>query len=333
MLVSELASAVDTGHEEAPVKRLSDAEVTPEGLKLKGIKNAIKLDDYGLKKLGGYLGVNKAYLLKCPPELQEVNLNHWLQKWPDAEAMFHVVGEQLYGVHNPDKKIFPVIRLVDVLHNVFDPEDEVKTLHHDWDYVHADIVVGKHSIEVPGDDTFPEELGMPKKGDVTHGGIRFFAYPMQERRPFVQTYLHRLFCSNGMGIAEPELQVELKGNTVEEVLASLEGNAQRLMEGLPNRLEQYKATADVKIPGNLQQFVYQIGRERRLGTRVMDTVMTRTAELPDNPSVYDVTQVFTSVANENVQYRSQLRLQRIGGDLTSMTEHMLHRCDQACLVK
>lgn len=51
------------------------------------------------------------------------------------------------------------------------------------------------------------------------------------------------------------------------------------------------------------------------------------AELPEDPSVYDVTQVFTSVANESVNYRSQLRLQRIGGDLSWKTEQMLHRCD------
>ena len=53
-------------------------------------------------------------------------------------------------------------------------------------------------------------------------------------------------------------------------------------------------------------------------------VIGRSAELPDDPSVYDVTQVFTSVANEGVTYRTQLRLQRIGGDLIAGTEHMLH---------
>ena len=321
MLVSELQKAVDTGRESTPVKKLSEAEVTSEGLKLSGEDDVIRLGEFGLMKLSKYLRVPYRYLQRCPEELVATNLNFWLQHQRDAQAMFHVLGGNLHAVHRPDAKVFPVTRLAEVIGSAFQPDDEVKTLRSVAGYLHADIISMGNRIEVPGIGR--EDLGR-KVGDVTYGGLRFFAYPMQERRPYLQTYLHRLCCSNGAGIDEPELQVELSGNTIPELLADLEQNARLVMEGLPERLAQYKASAEVKIPGNLEQFIYRVGRRRGLGPRVLARVIARSAELPDDPSVYDVTQVFTSVANEGVTYRTQLRLQRIGGDLIAGTEHMLH---------
>jgi hypothetical protein len=320
VLVSELQKAVDAGRESTLVTRLGDAEVASEGLKISGEDDVIGLDGVGLLKLSKYLRVPYRYLERCPEELVAANLNFWLQHRPDDRAMFHVLGGNLHAVHRPDAKVFPVTRLAEVISNTFQPDDEVKTLRSDTYYLHADVISRDHRIEVPGIGR--EDLGR-KVGDVTHGGLRFFAYPMRERRPYLQTYLHRLVCSNGQAIDEPELHVELRGHTFSEVLAELEHKAQLVMEGLPQRLAQYKASADVIIPGDLEQFIYRLGRERGLGSRVMNRVMERSAELPDDPSVYDVTQVFTSVANEDLPYRAQLRLQRIGGDLSTRTEQML----------
>ena len=60
----------------------------------------------------------------------------------------------------------------------------------------------------------------------------------------------------------------------------------------------------------------------------MTRVLDRVEQLPeDSATLYDVQQVFTSVANnEGLPYRTMMRLQALGGQMALDTEHVLHRC-------
>lgn len=323
MLVAELKENVSF-KENTPVKKLSDVVLDDEGLKLSGEREVITWDEEAMKKLGRYLGVSPTYLRKCPQDLMQYNVNYWLQRYGETEAMFRVHEGTLTAVHNPDKKLIPVKPVADIIGRVFNEDDEVRNFWHDIDRIHLDVTTKDLQVDVPGNGDM--ERGRPKVGDVTHGGLRFFLYPTKEQRPYVQTFFHRLWCSNGSGVDEPDFQVQLKGSTVPEILASMEENAQKLLEQMPLRLEQLKASAEVPFEGNVEQFIHQMSRERGISSRVMSRLLDAANDLPSDPSAYDVTQMFTQMAQQGVSYRTRLRLERLGGDLSVHTHEVLHRC-------
>jgi hypothetical protein len=49
-------------------------------------------------------------------------------------------------------------------------------------------------------------------------------------------------------------------------------------------------------------------------------------QLPDNATVYDVNQAFTSVANLDVTHAARVKLQTLGGHLAFEPDKMIARC-------
>lgn len=322
--VADLQGMVDTRNESFENTSLSGVELTSDGLLLRGSNKTIEFDDLAVNHLSRYLKINPKYIAQCPRHLQEENINYWLGNFGDTEAVFHTIGHSLKGVYSPTKKVIPMSQVMGIVSRVFNPDDTVASFNADDDQIHLDVIASNLSIEVPGHGT--EER--PHVGDITHGGIRWFVYPNQEKAPSVETYFNRLVCTNGMSSPSKEHEVRLRGNTIEEVLDSLESNARALMAELPEKLEEYRRTADVQAPEKIGEFAYQLTSEHGLPHMVVDRVMNNLAALPETPSVYDVIQGITSIANEDVSFKNKIKIQRLGGQLAMRTEQTMHRCGQ-----
>lgn len=322
--VADLQGMVDTRAESFEETSLSGVELENDGLHLRGSNKIIEFDELAINHLSRYLKINGKYIQQCPPGLQQENVNYWLDQFRDVDAVFHSIGHSLKGVYSPTKKIIPMSQVMGVISRVFSPDDVVSSFNADDDVVHLDVIASNLNIEVPGHGTQER----PHLGDITNGGLRFFVYPNQEKAPVVETYFHRLVCTNGMSSPSTEHTIRLRGNTVEEVLESLETNARALMAELPEKLENYKHTAEINAPEKLGEFAYQLAAEHSLPHMVVDRVMNNLAALPEQPSVYDVIQGITSIANEDVSWRNKIKIQRLGGDLAMNTEKTMHRCDR-----
>ncbi|QDF18649.1 hypothetical protein SEA_PUPPER_163 [Gordonia phage Pupper] len=326
MLVSELREKVLAGREEAQITtNLGNLQVDDEASILKVVDSGreFPFDAQVESALAKYLGVNKSYLAKCPPELKAHNLNYWMQESkPEAPGTIEVIGDQLVTIHKPGLAILPLNQVVELLTRAMKPEYEIVTLLRDDTAFHCDVVTD-HSVQVPGDDRIE---GRPAEGDITKGGVRMIAYPNQLKAPTVSTYLHRLWCTNGSTSLEAEDTIQLKGNTVETLLVEMEEAAQRIMQNLDSSLAAYAEMANTPVPGSPTKFAYQLGREYNLGQRLMDRIVERTAVLPDDASMYDVQQIFTQLANGNVNYKTTRVLQQIGGAMALDTAAVTHRC-------
>ncbi|WP_267716673.1 hypothetical protein [Streptomyces sp. CoH17] len=325
MLVKELIDSVDVGERTIPTK-LSDVKATEDGLVI-GDNKPIELDDTNLPRVAKYLNINPKYLQRCPQDLRLTNINHWLDHYKETDAVFHMFGGELHTIHKPERKIVPVKAIAEVVAKKFDENDEVLYLGQEPGRLHLDITSPRFLVDIPGSEGgISDRPGRGEVGDITHGGVRLFAFPGIEQDPYAQTYLNRLVCTNGMAIREPEHTMTLKGNTVDDLLKSMEDTFEALLQGMDNRLEQYRKTAEVEVEGSVEQMVLNMAKERGIGTKLQTVLVERVPELGPKPSVYDVLQLFTRLANETSRYSQRIRLQRIGGDLSSQTEHMLHRC-------
>jgi hypothetical protein len=326
VLVSDLKAELEGVNERSLPTALGDLSVDTEATELR-LKDgtAFVFDEQLERSVSDYLGVNKSYLAKCPPDLKAMNMNYWLQRRPEAGAVIEAVGDHLVTIHKPGLVVLPLMRISEVLADTFDPSFEIVNLIRDNKRFHIDILT-PHHIEVPKDDRIE---GRKEVGDITHGGVRILANPTEVKSPKVISYLHRLFCTNGSTSPEKEGTIRIKGRTVDEVIASLEAAAQQVMGELDDKLASYAALATRRPPGSPIRFAYQLGQEYKLPQRVIARIMERVNILPEDATLYDIQQIFTQLANGNVNYQTMTRLQSLGGDMAFNTDHIVHRC-QTC---
>lgn len=327
MLVSDLHDVLGRTENSAQVP-LSQVRVTDDGtaLQIRGQENELELDELGLKEIGKYLSVSPNYLAKCPPELRATNLNYWLDKNPEMDTVFNFnTDHQITLIHSPERIIIPAPRVGEIIDRVFQPGDEILELVRDDKRLHLDIKVDNF-VEVPGDDT----EWRPAVGDITDGGVRFYLpSTFEEEKPTISPYLFRRVCSNGLDARDEQSIITLKGKTVPDILAEMEASANQVLAGLDNTLQEYKQLAEVTLPGNILNLIRQYGQEHNLPLRVVNRVMDAAAQISSErePDMYDITNLFTEVANSSVSYGTRMRLQRLGGHLTNTREQQIHRCN------
>lgn len=322
MLVSEIKEVADTDSEATFDLPMSQVALRDNLVYINN--DEYSLDETTLRSLGSLLDISPVYLKKCPPELAAQNINYWLRQKEDQDAVVHMVSGHPRFLKS-GMKFVPLRPLVEMIERVFDPSDEVVEFRTNDQVTHIDVISNEHRIEVPGRD-----VPLRPDNDVTHGGMRFrVTSDLRAKPPELYTYLNRRVCTNGMCIADSQFKLTLHGNTVDDVLREMEETAQQLMGKLPETLMTYRQTADQEIPGEVAQFVHTVAAEHKIGMRVTNAALNRLGELPNPASLYDVIQLFTNIANDDVTYRTRDNLQFLGGAMAANPDMYTHRC-QSC---
>lgn len=330
MLVADLKEKLQSVREESIEVQLGDLSVDDDAARLKVGDREFYLDEKVERSLGKYLGIPKAYLEKCDPVAEAWNLNHWFQKKANATAVIELVDDQWVTIHKSGLLIIPLSRVVTMISDTLDPSYEVIDLTRDDKRFQVDIIT-PHKVEVEPWNVIEDRnpLHQATVGDITHGGIRFRSNPTEPEAPIVQTYLHRLWCSNGSTSPVKEGTIKLRGNTVDEVMLEMEAAMQRVVGDLDEKLASYAELAAKYPPGSKEAFARQLGEEYKIPARVLMKIIKRVEVLPDGASLYDILNIFTSFANEEgVKYETIVRLQELGGALAFDTEAITHRCGQ-----
>lgn len=301
---------------------LSDVMIDQEGVHVRD--DVYDLDETTVRSLGSLLNISNTYLRRCPLDLMSQNVNYWLRQNRESDAKVHLINGQPRFL-KPNVKIIPMGKVVDIIGEMFKPEDDVAEFQVTDALIHIDVISSDHRIDVPGGDGTHRPVN-----DVTHGGIRFRIptdYKIQ-RPPEVYTYLNRLVCTNGMCVSDAQHKLRLKGRDVQGVLDDMRTQARIIWDKLPETLATYRSTVDMEVPGELSQFVHQVGQEHGVGARVLARALDRIGEIPAPGTVYDVIQLFTNIANEdNTTYRTRDSLQFLGGELAARPEAATHRCN------
>ncbi len=282
-------------------------------------------------------GPGYKYLGRQTLALQSLIMGHHTQQHADNEAVWYIEGSNIAGIYQPDAKIIPLVAVAERVANVFDPDDMASVLHSP-DQVEINVISNLQTVTVPG---IPGVLDRPLEGTVDHpsgrkvgdlsaGGVRIIIQPGHpERAPFVEEFWERLVCTNGMTRRVPGSQIKLRGNTVPEILDEMEGVARQIWGNLENSAQAILHSASTRVPGATSDFIRQVARERGINAATVLRLQERAASLPVDPSIYDVTQIITALANEEgMSAKSRRDLQMIGGDLTVDTDRMIHRCTQ-----
>lgn len=282
-------------------------------------------------------GPGYKYLQREPLDWQRKVVNHHIKKIADSDSVWYIEGSAIAGIYQPDDKIMPLVSVAEVVANVFDPYDMANVLYSP-DQVEINVLSRVKTVTVPGipgvesrpmEGTVDYEGGI-KVGDLSAGGVRIIIQPGKpERAPIVEEMWERYVCTNGMTRRVGGSQINLRGRTVPEILIEMENVARAIFEGLDESARAIQHSAETLVPGATSDFLRAVARERNINAATILRLQERAAGLPANPTIYDVTQIITDMANEEgLPVLTRRNLQAIGGDLTVDTERMVHRCTQ-----
>lgn len=339
--VGELVSQLRSRSQVATV-RLGDVELLAEGesagvLRVGDLR--LPWGDRTAQMLTPFVkGPGYKYLLRESLAWQAEVLRHHTQAHADNESVWHIDGNAVAGVYHPNAKVIPLVRVAEIVAGVFDHDDPVDVLYSP-DQVEINVTSCLKSVTVPGIEGF---AGRPlegtvddphtglKVGDLSSGGVRIILHPSKpERGPAIMEFWKRLVCSNGMTRMITGSQISLKGRTQPEILVEMDNVIRAVYEGLDESARAILHSAQTPVPGAVSDFIRVVASERRVSAATVLRLQERAAALPPNPSVYDVTQVVTAMANEDgLPVVTRRNLEAIGGDLTVDTDRMVHRCAQ-----
>jgi hypothetical protein len=291
-----------------------------------------------LQALSAFIkGPSYKYLEREPLGWQREVIQHHVNQRADNMSIWYVEGDNVAGVYDEDAKVVPLVRVAEEVADIFGPDDIANVL---WapDQVEINVTSEFKSVTVPGRDGFPNRYGPgevehpyhPERqvGDMTCGGIRVKIQPGRpERAPVVEEFWETLACLNGMTRQVTGSQINLRGRTVDEIMHEMNNVMRVIWEGLDASAHAIHASALTPIPGSREGFIREVAGERGINARTVLRLQERAAELPEDASIYDITQIITGMANEeSMPVATRRRLQEIGGDLTVDTQRMIHRC-------
>ncbi|HEY6021175.1 MAG TPA: hypothetical protein VIY48_15100 [Candidatus Paceibacterota bacterium] len=321
--------------------RLGDVELLAEGDSagvLRVGEERLPWGDRTTQMVASFLGgPGYKYLLREPLAWQRQVIKHHTDKNADTESVWYIEGHSVAGVYHQDDKIIPLVRVAEQVADVFSPDDYANVLY-GTDQVEINVLSNVRTVTVPGipgiesrplDGTVEARDGR-RVGDLSAGGVRVIIQPGKpERAPIVEEFWERLVCTNGMTRRVSGSQINLRGRTVEEILTEMNNVMRVIWEGLDGSAQAILHSAETPIPGAVSDFLRRVARERGINAATILRLQERAAALPANPTVYDVTQIVTDMANEDgLPVLTRRNLQAIGGDLTVDTERMVHRCTQ-----
>lgn len=321
--------------------RMGDVALIAEGDDAGMLRVGDELLPWGARNtqmLAGFLkGPGYKYYEREPLEWQRTVIRHHILKISDLQATWYIEGTAIGGIYQPDAKVLPLVSVAEVVDNVFDPDDMANVLHAP-DQVEINVVSKVKTVTVPG---IPGDLSRPMEGTVDHpsgrkvgdlsaGGVRIIMQPGKpERAPIVEEFWERLVCTNGMVRRVSGSQINLRGRTVPEILVEMENVARAVFEGLDESALAIQHSAQTPVPGTVSDYLRVVARERGVNAANTLRLLERGAGLRANPTIYDVTQVITEMANEEgIPVLARRTLQALGGDLTIDTDRMVHRCAQ-----
>lgn len=310
-----------------------DGAVKQDGvIRLTGHDLTLPADRSAMRAFAGWAEVPEAFLLRIPVSLRQTILNTLVPKQGQAHVLVgkHDTGVEgqdpidvLREVQNPESKLVDPRRLIEVASRVIDPAANVVDF---W----SDAVDFRLDVIAP--QGFDRGIGGDRQvGDLTRGGIRMGQDRKHALAPWVQPFVMRLACTNGMEMRDDDLKIDARGATLEDVMGEFAEMCEMAFSQVERRIEHFYDLRDTKLD-KPERAVLRMAQEQGLPERTIMQLLERVpAVMPgEEANLFDVVNLITNHANAPGTKDGVVRkLQVAGGAI--VTEHA-SRCG-TCLSK
>jgi len=253
------------------------------------------------RSISNRLGIPYPYLRRCPPDVQALNLNHWITREKNDQLLFRFDGQDVRAVFTT--KYIPVdnFEVCERLDSLgYGPDTEVQC-HLDPEFMSLSIPDGKKSFDIDGDRFTPGlSVGNSEVGLASLS---------------ISAFCLRLVCSNGL-IAKSDVSASYR-HVSTKILSEFPQVLDKISYELGTQRSQFKLSMESPVDdpeSTLASF------NRQFGLNAPEKVAVEWAwpmEMGD--TMFAVVNTYTRAAQwEELSAESSFRLSRVGGNILGM---------------
>lgn len=265
--------------------------------------------------LANYFDIPGPFIKKWDPEVQDLIFNAIIARSGGEAVLIKHNDEGMTAMRNPNLPVVDPRKVLDVAAEVVGEDAEV---------VDAWVSPKGYQFEVIVREGSEFEIGDAQVGDLSRGGLRFGQDTQHNLAPWVQQYVYRLICTNGMEIPSNAYKFDGRGNSAEQMITHLEEMARKAFEEVESQMVAFYDLRSQKVTNGIQ-LLRRMAQEQGLPDRVISSMEDRLPSLIEDPTdttMFDIVNIITNQANhEDFFGRANVRrnLHRAGGAVT--TDH------------
>jgi len=262
-----------------------------------------KLRPVAQQSISNRLGIPIQYLRRCPPELQEFNMNHWINKEKNEELFFRFDSDDVRAIFTP--RYIPTDNL-EVLHRLESLNYPLSTRVQcalDGDFMLLSIPDGRQSFSIgtekmiPGVSVSNSEVGLASLS--------------------ISVFILRLVCTNGM-ISKTAVSASYK-HISDKILQEFPNVLENVSQELGKQKDQFRLSLESKVD-DPEATVTSFNRQFELGKEEKRAVEWA-LPLEYGFTMFHVVNAYTKAAQyEMLSAENRYKLQKVGGMILGMVK-------------
>ncbi len=277
----------------------------------------------GLASLASFLDIPPKFLARLDPDEQQFILSTRSNRADKKDVTLYYKENGLYEARTAGETRVRPARLVEAAMRTFPGNSPVVDHWLDHTEMRVDVIFPEGFERGTGGD--PQAPGVPGVGDITRGGIRIGQDRKNNMAPWVQPFLYRLRCTNGMEIPDEGLRVSATGLEAREIEAMFEAEVARAVDRLEADIHAFYDLRNTPLGNDPTGALRRAATEQGLPTRTvgrMEDLVPALAEDTEGREItmFDIVNLMTNQANDpntGVRSSSRRNLQRGGGNLVN----------------
>ena len=304
--ITTLAKVSDSVHEMSKHcfdKNVTVADISFDNLETVRIGNTQthQLRGIAQRSISYRLGIPYQYLKKCPPDIQALNMNYWIDHEKNDQLFFRYDGDDVRAIFTTKYRPvdnFEVMERLDSLE--YGPDTRVQcSLDHE--FMLLSIMDGKKAFQINGDKFKP--------------GVSISNSEVGLASLSIAAFVLRLVCSNGL-IRKTEIGASYR-HVSHKILSEFPQVLDNVSYELGKQKDQFKLSMESPVD-NPEATIKSFNRQFQLDKVEKDAVeWAWTKEMGD--TMFNIVNTYTRASQfPELSAGSSYQLQRVGGNILGM---------------
>jgi len=279
-------------------------EISFESLETISISNEThRLKPIAQMSISNRLGIPFHYLKKCPPDIQRLNLNHWLAYERNEELFFRFNGDDVRAIFTPRYIPTDNIEVLDKLKSMDYPLDTRVQSSIDEDFMMVNLPDGRQSFTINGERMTP--------------GISVSNSEVGLASLSIAAFVLRLVCTNGM-ISRTQVSASYR-HISGKILSELPGVLTDVSRELAKKKDQFRLSVESKVE-HPEMTINSLNNQFQLN-KVEKEAVEWAMPLEYGQTMFHVINVYTKASQyPELPADSGYKLQRVGGSILGMVK-------------
>jgi hypothetical protein len=279
-------------------------EITFDSLETISISDELhRLKPIAQQSISNRLGIPFHYLRKCPPDIQRLNLNHWLQHERNDELFFRFNGDDVRAIFTPRYIPTDNLEVLDKLKSLDYPLDTKVQSSIDDEFMMVNIPDGRQSFTVNGDRMTP--------------GISVSNSEVGLASLSIAAFVLRLVCTNGM-ISKTEISASYR-HVSAKILTGLPKVLTDVSNELGKKKDQFRLSIESKVEH--PELTISSFNSQFLLSKTEKEAVDWAMPLEFGQTMFHIINVYTKAAQyPELSADSGYKLQKVGGTILEMVK-------------